>query len=333
MLCYYLFKKKSILGLLPEQQAFEKRYTRLVGWFFGVTSLMVIVVFGYFLPHMFSGHWSKMGHEAKEMPMEDMMKQQTIKESDFHVTLTSSPAIIQAGKPFTLKIALHDKAGRHIKDLQVSHERILHVILVSEDLEEFKHVHPEDSGPLSQKQIISGEFSIPLTLSKSGRYRVLVDANRSGSEVSTTNWLNVSGTSSALLIKKDLTRDKLFDKYKVVLNVQPRMPKTGEEIHLSYYLERNGKQALETDKFLGADMHLVITSLDLSTMIHTHGLRSATQENLLGEIDGHYTFPFPGLWKIYGQFQHKGKVVTTEFMVEVAAGTQSAQVEAMPHMH
>ena len=38
----------------------------------------------------------------------------------------------------------------------------------------------------------------------------------------------------------------------------------------------------------------------------------------MGEIDAHYVFPFPGLWKIYGQFQHLGKVITTEFMVEVA---------------
>jgi len=331
MVWYWLYKKRSIITLPPEQQAFEKRYTRLVGWFFGMTSLFLIVVFGYFLPHMFADHWSKMGHE-EEMPMDDhMMKKQEVKEQDFHVSLSSSPSAILTGKSFTLKIALHDSKGNPIRDLQVSHDRILHVILVSEDLEDFKHVHPEDSGPLSQKQIISGEFSIPLTLSKAGRYRVLVDANRSGSEVSTTNWLNVSGTSSALLIKKDLNRDKLFDKYKVVLNVKPRMPKTGEEIHLSYYLERDGKQVLETDKFLGADMHLVITPLDLSTMIHTHGLRSATQENPLGEIDGHYTFPFPGIWKIYGQFQHLGKVVTTDFMVEVEMGTMSAQM-MVPHI-
>jgi len=328
MLWYWLYKKKALLTLPSEQQAFEKRYTRLVGWFFGVTSVLIIVVFGYFLPHMFADHWSKMGQEEKVEKVGKVDK--VIGEQDFHVTPSSSPSAIQAGKPFNLKIALHDSKGNPIRDLQVSHERILHVILVSEDLEEFKHVHPEDSGPLSQKQIISGEFNIPLTLSKAGRYRVLVDANRSGSEVSATSWLNVSGISSALLIKKDLNRDKLFDKYKVILNIQPSAPKAGEEAHLSYSIEKDGKQILDTDKFLGADMHLVITPLDLSTMIHTHGLRSAAQENPLGEIDAHYTFPFPGIWKIYGQFQHLGKVITTEFMVEVAPG---ANQMAQPQMH
>ena len=320
MLWYWLYKKKSLLTLPADQQAFEKRYTRLVGWFFAVVSLLFITIFGYFLPHMFADHWSKMGNE--EMPMGDqMMKKPGTKESNFHVTLSSSPSAVLAGKPFNLKIALHDKNGKPITDLQISHERILHVILVSENLEEFKHVHPEDSAKITDVVAKGNEFQIPITLSKAGRYRVLVDANRLGNEVSATNWLSVDGTRSAILIDKNLSREKIFNGYKVVLNIQPRMPKTGQEIHLSYYLERNGKQVLETDKFLGADMHLVITSLDLSTMIHTHGLRSATHENTLGQIDGHYTFPFPGLWKIYGQFQHQGKVITTEFMVEVAQGS------------
>lgn len=66
MVWYWFYKKKSILGLLPEQQLFEKRYTRLVGWFFTVVSLWLITVFGYYLPHMFSDHWSK-GHMEAEV--------------------------------------------------------------------------------------------------------------------------------------------------------------------------------------------------------------------------------------------------------------------------
>ena len=326
MVWYWLYKKKALLTLPPEQQAFEKRYTRLVGWFFIATSLFIITVFGYLLPHMFADHWSKMAHEEKVPTGDQMMKKQEVEKPDFHVTLSSSPSAILADKPFTLKIALHDKDGKPINDLQIDHGRILHVALVSEDLEEFKHVHPEDSQQLKKGISLGNIFEIPLVLSKTGRYRVLIGANRLGNEVSTTDWLTVGGTGSAILIEKNLNLDKVFDKYKVALNVQPKNPKIGEETHLSYFIERDGKQILDTDKFLGADMHLVVTSLDLSTMIHTHGLRSkSTKKNPLGEIDGHYTFPFLGLWKIYGQFQHKGKVVTTEFMVEVSPGVTDAQ--------
>lgn len=332
MLWYYLYKKKALFTLPPEQQEFEKRYTRLVGWFFVVVSLWLITVFGYYLPHMFADHWSKMGHD-EEMPVQNhMMKKQETEEQDFHVTLSSSPSAVLVGKPFNLKIALHDSKGNPINDLQVSHERILHIILVSEDLEDFKHVHPDDSRKNVDIAARTNEFEISVILSKANRYRVLVGANRLGNEVSATSWLNVEGISSALLINKDLSGDKLFDGYRVVLNVQPKIPKTGDETHLSYYIERNGRQITDTEQYLGADMHLAIVPLDLSIVSHTHGLKSKSiKENPLGEIDAHYTFPYPGLWKIYGQFQHQGKVVTTEFMVEVAPGDLENQMMA-PHM-
>ena len=339
MLWYWLYKKKALLTLPPEQQAFEKRYTRLVGWFFGITALLLIVVFGYYLPHMFATHWSQMGHKEEEMQMEDhMMQKQGIKESNFHVTLSSSPSAILAGKSFTLKIALHDSKGNPIRDLQVSHERILHVILVSEDLEEFKHVHPEDSGPLSQKQIISGEFSIPLTLSKAGRYRVLVDASRKIiGEVSNTAWFEVKGKEAPLFIQKDLHLNRTFKDYEVSLQLMPEKPKSGEKVQLSYFIRdgKTGNPVFDTEQYLGADMHLAIMSVDLSLMLHTHGIRWEPPINpnagvALPEIRANYSFPYPGLWKIYGQFQHLGKVITTEFMVEVAPG---ANQMAQPQMH
>lgn len=323
MLWYWLYKKKAFLTLPIEQQAFEKRYTRLVGWFFGVTSLLLIVVFGYYLPHMFAAHWSKMGHEAEEMP-------QGVIESDFHVTLSSSPSAVQAGKPFNLKIALHDKSDKPITDLQVSHERILHVILISEDMEEFKHVHPEDSGLLSRTQVISGEFSIPLTLSKAGRYRVLADASRKGmGEVSDNAWLEVLGKRQLAVITKDLNRTRIFDGYEVTLGMDSDKIKAGEDAHLSYNIKKGGIAVYDTDAYLGADMHVALASVDLSTMIHTHGTRAEQK------IIASYILPYPGIWKIYGQFLHLGRVITTEFMIEVEPEeTQTIQMretEVQPH--
>ena len=307
-LWYWLYKKQALLTLPPEQQAFEKRFTRLVGWFFIIASLWLITVFGSYLPHMFADHWSQ-GH-------------MDVGGGGFQAKLSSMSGLIRPISPFMLKISLVNDQGNPITDLKSSHERILHIILISEDLEEFKHVHPEDFGQVTLENLNTGVFDIPLTLSKAGRYRVLLDANRSGTEVSATDWLNVEGTGSTLLIDKDLSKDKLFDGYRVVLNVQPRTPKTGEEIHLSYYIERGGRRITDTEPYLGADMHLAIAPLDLSIVSHTHGLKSkSTKENPLGEIDTHYIFPYAGLWKIYGQFQHQGKVVTTDFMVEVAQGT------------
>ena len=330
MLWYLLKRERGVSALPVEQQANEKRYLSLLTWFFISIFIFIFTVFGYLLPHNFTAHWSKeaMMHEEEEMDDHDDSKMgMTNNVSDFHATLSSSPSAILINKPFTLKVALHDKNGNPINDLQVSHERILHVILLSEDLEKFIHVHPEETKQPKIVDVNSNEFTIPLTLSKSGRYRVLVDGFRKGiGEVSDVSWIEVGDKETPPAIKKNLIKDRIFDGYEVMLKLEPDQPKSNGEVHFNYYIKKDGKSVLDTEPYLGADIHLVIAAVDLSTIIHTHGTKVKS-----GIIDAHYTLPFPGLWKIYGQFQHQGRVVTTDFMVEVEPGTTSAQIMA-PHM-
>ena len=321
MFWHYLYKQKTIVGLAPEQQAFEKRYTGLVGWFFVEKALLFVVVFGYLLPHMFADHWSKMEHEEK---VEKVGKVEKVAgEKDFHIELAGEFAKDQ---PSDLFIELHDTNGKPILDLQKSHERILHVILISEDLEEFMHVHPEDN-PAMEKLDIEG-FGVNITATKAGRYRVLVDGNRLGiGEVYDIGWIEVKGEEEPVVIQKNLSQNRVFDEYEVLLEKDPETFKSGEKVQLSYIIRdrKTGSPVFNIEQYLGADMHLAIMPIDLSTMLHTHGTKwePPTLPNAgiaLPEIRADYVFPYPGLWKIYGQFQHKGKVVTTEFMVEVEPG-------------
>ena len=356
VLWYLVKREKAVLSISSEQQPSEKRYLNLLTWFFISIFVLIITIFGFLLPHMFIAHWSQeaMHHDEEQGSMQMNMTTNNV-VSDFHAQLSSLPSVIQAGKPFVLQIVLHDNKGNPIRDLQISHERILHVILVSEDLEEFKHVHPEDYQQPINRISQGNEFLVTLTLSKSGRYRVLVDGMRQGKEVLDMGWLRASSgllQLPPLFIVKNLIRDSTFDGYQVVLKTEPAQLKSGEAANLIYEIKKNGKPVLDTEKYLGADMHLAIASIDLSIVMHTHGMKGelgnkhgilpiaeahemaqpTTPIKLMkGEIGASFVFPFPGLWKIYGQFQHKGKVVTTEFMVEVAPG--AAQTQNMtPHM-
>ncbi|OGH13544.1 MAG: hypothetical protein A2860_03730 [Candidatus Levybacteria bacterium RIFCSPHIGHO2_01_FULL_37_33] len=311
MLWYLVKREKNLVSVPQEQQATERKYLGLLTWFFVSIFAIIITIVGFLLPHMFTAHWSE---KATDRHDEEMNTVQNINAttSDFHSVL-SSQSEIQASKPFVLKISLYDKKGLPITDLQLDHERILHVILVSEDLNEFKHVHPEDS-----KDFIVGtqanEFEVPLTVSKAGRYRVLIDGSRKGmGGVFDTVWLEVSGGKQLVAITKDLSRTRIFDGYEVTLGIDSDKIKAGHDSHLNYSIKKDGIAVFDTDEYLGADMHLVFAPADLSTMIHAHGMKEKTDSS----IEAHETFSFPGLWKIYGQFQHKGKVVTTEFMVEV----------------
>lgn len=59
MVWYYLYRKEAISTLPLEQQPQERRYVCLLGNLFAILSLLLIVVFGYLIPHMFAAHWSQ----------------------------------------------------------------------------------------------------------------------------------------------------------------------------------------------------------------------------------------------------------------------------------
>ncbi|WP_236693041.1 hypothetical protein [Aneurinibacillus tyrosinisolvens] len=42
-----------------------------------------------------------------------------------------------------IKIFLKDKTGNPVNDLEVNHEKLLHLIIVDEHLQKYYHVHPE----------------------------------------------------------------------------------------------------------------------------------------------------------------------------------------------
>ncbi|MDQ3063084.1 MAG: hypothetical protein M3R14_09525, partial [Acidobacteriota bacterium] len=66
-------------------------------------------------------------------------------ERAFKVDFKSEPGTIQAGQPAMLAFTVKDKQGATVKDLQVVHEKPMHLLVVSKDLAEFYHIHPEQS--------------------------------------------------------------------------------------------------------------------------------------------------------------------------------------------
>ena len=84
------------------------------------------------------------------------------------------------------------------------------------------------------------------------------------------------------------------------------------------------------EPYLGAAMHLAVVSEDLKVFIHVHGsvpgashdhhdhLHAAPPPERFGpEIDSDMVFPGKGVYKIFSQVKHQGKVLVFDFMVNV----------------
>src|SRR5574341_2415824 len=54
--------------------------------------------------------------------------------------------------------------------LEINHERIVHILTVREDLEEFKHIHHEDFNELKEENKKNSQFNIKNTFAEAAKY-------------------------------------------------------------------------------------------------------------------------------------------------------------------
>ncbi len=245
------------------------------------------------------------------------------------VRLETDRATITAGVPVSITVHLEDRKGRPLQELTALHERALHAVIIGQDLAVFAHIHPEDLGPLTDAMLDTATFPLRYTFPKAGTYLVGIDFATKDGVYSKTTKLIVSGQPLMGEPTVDLSRSRNFVRYHVTLASSPKRIKAGEEATLSYLIEKDGRPVTDLGPYLGAAMHLAVVSADLEHFIHTHGTVPGEQQNhedhmhvalppkFGPKIEAAVVFPTKGIYKIYSQVEHKGKVHLFDFMVEV----------------
>jgi len=197
---------------------------------------------------------------------------------------------------------LHPETRRPVERLQIIHEKILHLFVISQDLEFFAHEHPEPTG--------AGAFRLKLPLPKPGLYRLLCDFYPEGGApqmVPLTLLTGPPGPKPALA--PDLAA-KRAENLEVELVTEPPEPLAGKKTLLFFRL----KPADGLETYLGAWGHLLAASDDLVDLIHAHPAIAdggpQVQFNLI--------FPREASYRIWVQFQRHGKVNTAAFTLPVS---------------
>src|SRR5262249_40948853 len=87
---------------------------------------------------------------------------------EYPVSVKLKPRVARAGAPVELRIQVQDpKTGAPVKQFELMHEKLLHMFLVSEDLQFFVHDHPAFQP--------SGDFLYQTVFPHGGAYRVVTD--------------------------------------------------------------------------------------------------------------------------------------------------------------
>jgi len=243
------------------------------------------------------------------------------------VTFVTRPALPSAGSPAELTVSLTEPDGSPLQGLELSHERILHAVIISRDLSTFAHIHPEDIGPVTTAMVRKGTFSMLHVFPKAGEYLIGIDFAREDEAQNRTFQVRVADTAGMEAPAVDFTRTKNFGGYRVSLRNSPEIIRAGSETTLEYFIEKDGRAVTDLEPYLAAAMHLAVVPLDLTGFTHAHGVppgeqhdghaHGVTRKRFGPEIESEILFPAPGTYKVFSEVRHKGKVLVFDFMVKV----------------
>lgn len=241
------------------------------------------------------------------------------------------------GKSYTPKsptpysFSITDESGSIIKDFAITHTRPMHIIVVRKDLANFAHLHPD----LATSTGIF--FFTNLSFPTSGDYRIFADfaVNRDGQATIFEDLKVGNGYETQALGADENNSIKNFNGYQVSLSSNGPLT-TGRESELSFKIYKNGKAVTNLEPYLGALGHSVIIGEGDLSFTHVHPMMTKDHtghteaQSLAEEVsiqDGTVAFvanfPKPGKYKAFTQFQHEGKIFTTDFVISVKAGNNT----------
>lgn len=222
---------------------------------------------------------------------------------EFHVDLQLKPAVPRAGMPVRMRFEVRDPDTGKLANLQIIHEKLFHLFLVSQDLSFFAHEHPVRQA--------DGSFAFDSPLPLSGQYRLLCDFYpEKGTPQMIPRTVIVPGEARSPSLRSDLGTQQ-GQNLKVELRCDPPEPLAGKKTMLFFRLDP--VEGLE--RYLGAWGHMLVASSDLIDTIHTH----PAWEQPGPAIQFNMIFPRVGIHRIWVQFQREGVVNTVAFNVPVAA--------------
>ncbi|HMS40755.1 MAG TPA: cupredoxin domain-containing protein [Pyrinomonadaceae bacterium] len=246
----------------------------------------------------------------------------------FRAELKSEPAEIVPNQPVKLTVTIKDEAGAIVKDLQIVHEKPLHFLIVSDDLAEFYHIHPE---PQADGTLVA-DFTFP----KGGKYFAFADYTPKGAtQIVDRLPIEIDGAQrTPEPLKADAKLEKTQENLRVVMKPDAEI-ESNKEMMLNFMVmdAATNKPVTDLENYLGEKAHFVIISEDLKDFVHAHPMSgdnikssehkhdekiSANAE--MPTVSAHVTFPNAGLYKVFVEIKRAGKVMAIPFVVNVKQG-------------
>jgi len=275
------------------------------------------------------------------MDLEPTKAEVEANKAEYFTAFMANPSQLVAGKPamlsFTPKIKGNESAP---VPLDLVHEKKMHLILVSDDLSWFDHIHPEyqASGAYEIKVLGKGENFTngrghnETRFDTGGKYWAFTDFKPLGglNQVNKTE-LNVAGTPAKSVAYNKAKMSTTVDGYTLSMEVGHGAKgfTTDSLQHIPVTIKQGGKAVdpATFENYLGEKAHVIMVEIASKEFVHTHPSAEG------GRLDIHTTFAKPGTYRVWLQFQTGGKVHAADFVLKVEDGKAGEHKEGDGHSH
>ena len=238
--------------------------------------------------------------------------------------LKTNPASIESGKLVDLTFQIKNPKGENVSDLEIVHEKLMHLFMVSDDLSQYFHEHPV-------KQT-DGTYKLPFTFPNGGKFKIFIDFKPLDDEQTVESFdVEVEGEKlEKVELKPETNFEKVFDGLLVKMKPNTELVKQ-KDLLLKFEIfdAETKKPANDLQNYLGAKAHFVIIRKGLGRFVHAHPMSDDMMKEMNSNMDmkmgddkdskitAMTNFPNSGIYKIFAQFKRNDKVITVPFVFEV----------------
>jgi hypothetical protein len=249
-----------------------------------------------------------------------------VREYILDVETTPSPVV--HGRPFQLRLSVRDPDTRDVvRDFAVVHEKRFHLFVISQDLEHYDHVHPQ--------QQMDGTWTLDVTVPRAGFYKLYADFLPDGGTPQIIPRPLVTGGYAGDLASAGahLVPDRDLVRTVASMQVELTLPhgglKAGREEKLFYTLTdaATGAPVTDVEPYLGAWGHSLVMSEDAQQFIHAHPIETLPETAGTGggpRLTFKALLPKPGNYRVWTQIKRRGEVSTAMFTVAAASPSTSS---------
>jgi hypothetical protein len=189
--------------------------------------------------------------------------------NQYGVELRYHSVVPEAGRQTKLTISITEKSGTPIREFEPVHDKLMHLIIVGEDLSYFAHIHPvlENNGE---------SFTIVHTFPEAGKYKLWVDFKPKGGNQNVLDFMaEVKGLPAhnpiALVHDGIYIKESSDKNYQISLKLPQEKIVANTDIDIVFSIsDAAGNPVIDLEPLMGAGGHSVIISSNIQDFLHVH---------------------------------------------------------------